>query len=130
MQNRCYTKPVSANKFKLQGQMNGMKINQRQLEKAMKKMGMQATQIEAEEVVIKTPEKDIIVSNPNVTLMNAMGQQSFQVVGDVEEKSKEKFISDDVKMVMEKAGVGEDEARSALEAEGDIASAILKLKKI
>jgi len=105
-----------------------MKINPKQLEKAMKKMGMQATQIDAEEVIIRTPEKDIIITNPNVTLMNAMGQQSYQIIGDVEEKAKEKFIDEDVKMVMEKAGAGEAEAKKALEEEGDIASAILKLK--
>jgi nascent polypeptide-associated complex subunit alpha len=106
-----------------------MRINPKQLEKAMKRMGMQATQIDAEEVVIKTPDKDIVISNPSVTLMNAMGQQSFQIIGDVEERGKEKFIDEDVKMVMEKTGVDEAAAKKALEEEGDIASAILKLKR-
>ena len=105
-----------------------MKINQRQLEKAMKRMGMQATQIDAEEVVIKTPDKDIVISNPSVTLMNAMGQQSFQIIGDVEERGKEKFSDDDVKMIMDKTGASEAAARNALSEEGDLASAILKLK--
>jgi len=105
-----------------------MRINPRQIEKAMKRMGMEAAQIDAEEVIIKTAEKDIVISNPQVTRMNAMGQESFQIAGDVEERGKEKFIDDDVKMVMDKAGVGEAEARKALEEEGDIASAILKLK--
>lgn len=109
--------------------MIGMRINPRQLEKAMKKMGMQATQIEAEEVIIKTQEKDIIITNPSVTLMNAMGQQSFQIVGDIEEKEKGKFIDEDVTMVMEKTGAGEEAAKKALEEEGDIAAAIIKLKK-
>ncbi len=105
-----------------------MKINQRQLEKAMKKMGMQTTQIEAEEVVIKGPDKDIVITDPQVTLMNAMGQQSFQIVGNVEERSKEKFNEDDVKMVMEKTGASREDAKNALDKEGDLASAILKLK--
>jgi nascent polypeptide-associated complex subunit alpha len=95
----------------------------------MKRMGMQATQIDAEEVIIKTPEKDIVITNPQVTRMNAMGQDSFQIAGDIEERGKGKFSDDDVKMVMEKAGVGEAEARKALDEEGDIASAILKLVK-
>ena len=106
-----------------------MRINPRQLEKAMKRMGMQTTQIEAEEVIIKTPEKDIHISNPQVTLMNAMGQESYQIVGDAEERGKEKFSADDIKMVMEKAGASEEEAKNALQEEGDIASAILKLAK-
>ena len=57
-----------------------------------------------------------------------VGQESFQIAGDVEERGKEKFIDEDVKMVMEKAGVSEAEAKKALDEEGDIASAILKLK--
>lgn len=108
--------------------MIGMRINQRQLEKAMKKMGMKAVPIEAEEVIIRTAEKDIVIKNPGVTLMNAMGQESYQITGDAEEHAREKFIDDDVRMVMEKAGVGEDEARNALKEAGDIAGAILKLK--
>lgn len=106
-----------------------MRINPRQIEKAMKQMGMQSTQIDAEEVVIKTADKDIVISNPNVTLVNAMGQESYQIVGESEERPKEKFVSDDVKMVMEKADASEEDAKKALEEEGDIASAILKLKK-
>ena len=106
-----------------------MRINPRQIERAMKQMGMQSEQIDAEEVIIKTADKDIVISNPSVTLVNAMGQQTYQIMGDTEERSKEKFINDDVKMVMEKAGVGEEEAKKALEEEGDIAAAILKLKK-
>jgi nascent polypeptide-associated complex subunit alpha len=105
-----------------------MRINPRQLEKAMKKMGMQTTQIEAEEVVIKCPDKDIVINNPQVTLMNAMGQQSYQIVGETEERAKEKFSSGDVKMIVEKTGASEEDARKALEEEGDLASAILKLK--
>lgn len=106
-----------------------MRINPRQIERAMKQMGMQSTRIDAEEVVIKTADKDIVISNPNVTLVNAMGQESYQIVGDAEERPKDKFVSDDVKMVMEKAGASEEAAKNALEEEGDIAKAILKLKK-
>ncbi len=106
-----------------------MKINPKQIEKAMKRMGMQAVPIEAEEVVIKTAEKDIVISSPQVTSINMMGQQTYQIVGEAEERPHERFLDDDVRMVMEKAGVSEEEAKHALEEEGDIASAILKLKK-
>ena len=112
----------------MSSQLFVMKINPRQLEKAMKQMGMQTKQIDAEEVIIRTADKDIVINNPNVTLMNAMGQESYQIVGDAEERPKEKFIDDDVKMVMEKTGVSEKEARKALEDAGDIATAILNLK--
>ena len=99
-----------------------MNINPKQIEKAMKRMGMQAVPIEAEEVVIKTPDKDIVISNPQVTSINMMGQE-------VEEKPHAKFKDEDVQMIMEKAGVDEEAAKKALEEEGDIAAAILKLKK-
>ncbi len=105
-----------------------MRINPKQLERAMKQMGMQTKQIEAEEVIIRTSEKDIVISNPNVTLMNAMGQESYQIVGDAEERPRGRFVDEDVKMVMEKTGASEEEARKALEDAGDIATAILSLK--
>ncbi|MEM7825131.1 MAG: NAC domain-containing protein, partial [Candidatus Aenigmatarchaeota archaeon] len=43
-----------------------MKISQKQLDHLMKQMGMHMETIEAEEVVIKTREKDIIIKNPEV----------------------------------------------------------------
>ena len=43
-----------------------MKINPKQLEKMAKRMGIQSTQIDAEEVIIKTPNKDIVIRNPQV----------------------------------------------------------------
>lgn len=106
-----------------------MNINPKQIEKAMKRMGMQAVPIEAEEVIIKTPDKDIVISNPQVTSINMMGQQTYQIVGEAEEKPHGRFKDEDVQMVMEKAGVNEKEAKKALEEEGDIAAAILKLTK-
>lgn len=105
-----------------------MKINPKQMEKAMKRMGMQTTPIEAEEVVIKTADKDIVITNPQVTSISMMGQMTYQIIGDAEERAKEKITGDDVKLVMEKAGVDEETAKKALDEEGDIAAAILKLK--
>jgi nascent polypeptide-associated complex subunit alpha len=106
-----------------------MRIDQRQIERAMKRMGMQAVPIDAEEVVIKTREKEIIISSPQVTRVNVMGQDTFQIMGNVEEREKERFNESDVKMVMDKTGSSREESKKALMAEGDIASAILKLKK-
>lgn len=105
-----------------------MRINPRQMEKMMKKMGIQSVSIEAEEVIIKTPDKDIVIRNPQVSRVNAMGQDTFQISGDVEEREKEGFSSEDVETVMEQAGVSEDEAISALRETSDLAEAIMKLK--
>lgn len=106
-----------------------MKLNPRQIEKMMRRMGMQASQINAEEVIIKTPEKEIVISNPQVTKINMMGQETYQVAGEVSEREREKFTDDDVKMVAEQTKVSEEEARKVLKETGDLAGAILKLKK-
>jgi nascent polypeptide-associated complex subunit alpha len=104
-----------------------MKINPRDMERAMKKMGMQTETIDAEEVIIRTPEKEIVISSPQVTKVMVMGQTTFQIMGQESERGKGRFSADDVKLVMQKTGKGEAAAKKALEEEGDIASAILKL---
>ena len=105
-------------------------MNPKMLKQAMKKMGMKQEEIDATEVIIKTPSKDLVIRNPQVVKINAMGQESLQVTGDIEEVSTEKFSEDDVKTVASQASVSEDEARAALEAaDGDLAEAILSLQK-
>lgn len=107
-----------------------MKINPKQLEKMAKRMGIETHSIEASEVIIRTPDKDIIISSPHVARVNMMGQDTWQISGDVGEMPNEKFTEDDVKMVAEQSGASEGDARSALEETGgDIVQAILKLKK-
>jgi len=106
-----------------------MRLNPKQIEKAMKRMGVQTQEIEAEEVIIRTKDKEIVISNPQVAKVNMMGQDTFQISGEVSEHPKEKFSSEDIKMVMEQTNATEDEARKALEETGDIAESILKLKK-
>jgi nascent polypeptide-associated complex subunit alpha len=109
-----------------------MKINPKQLEKMAKRMGIETKPVDATEVIIRTPDKDIVISNPQVSRVNMMGQDSFQISGDVSERlpNADNFTEDDVKMVASQSGSSEDEARSALEdTGGDIAEAILRLKK-
>ena len=106
-----------------------MKINPKQLEKMAKRMGIQSTQIDAEEVIIRTSDTNIVIRNPSVARVNMMGQDTFQVSGDVEEQEREEFSDDDVEMVSEKAGVSEEEARAALHRFGGIAEAIIGLSE-
>ncbi len=54
-----------------------MKINPKQLEKAMKQMGVKSEEIPADEVIIKSQDKEIVISNPQVQKVNMMGQESF-----------------------------------------------------
>jgi len=107
-------------------------MNPRQMKAAMKKLGIQQQEIDATEVIIRTADKEIVVLDPQVSKINMGGQETFQVVGNVEERELDtaaEINEDDVKTVMEQAGVSEDEARKAIEeAEGDLAAAIMALK--
>ncbi len=110
-------------------------MNPRAMEQAMKmmkKMGLDQQSIPASEVIIKSEGKDIVIANPTVAKISMPGQpDSFQISGDVEERPASVEISeDDVKTVSGQAGVSEEEARDAIsKADGDLAAAILNLKK-
>lgn len=102
-------------------------IDPRQMAGLMKKMGIKTETIEAEEVTIKG-SRTIVIRNPQVTVVDMQGQKTYQIMGDVEEKKEEN--KEDLELVMEQTGATEDAAREALDgSEGDIALAILKLKK-
>jgi len=101
--------------------------NPAQLEKLMKSLGMKAEDLSAEEVVIRGKGWTIRVKSPKVVKISMKGQVSFQVSGEVEEVVE--ATPEDVKLVMEKAGVDEGKAREALaKTGGDIAEAIVLLK--
>jgi len=102
-------------------------LNPKQIEQAMKRMGVKQVKIDAYEVVIKTRDKNYIVRDPDVTKVNMMGQESLQITGNIEEESN--VTEDDVNTVAEQAGVSKEKARETLERNnGDLASAILELK--
>ena len=108
-------------------------VNKRQMEQMMRKMGVQQTEIDAEQVIIKCSDKEIIIDNPQVSRVNMMGQKTFQVVGEEHERiidSTPDISKDDIKTVMEQAGVSEEKAQKALEdTGGDLAEAIMKLSE-
>jgi nascent polypeptide-associated complex subunit alpha len=108
-------------------------MNPRKMQQMMKRMGIQQSEIPATEVIIKTPEKELVITNPMVSKVNMMGQETFQIVGQVEEKaisSLPEINEEDIKTVMEQTGVTKEEAEKAInETNGNLAEAILKLKK-
>lgn len=108
-----------------------MRMNPKQLKKMAKKMGMKMDQITAEEVVIRTPDKEIVIENPQVSKVKMMGQETWQITGEETERVRgSETTKEDVKTVMDQTGASEEEARKALdEADGNLAAAILKLKK-
>jgi nascent polypeptide-associated complex subunit alpha len=110
-----------------------MKIDPRQLQKAMRQLGVEQQEIEAEQVIIRLPDKDLVIDNPSVAIVNMMGQESFQISGDVQEKQRDTSpaISDaDIEAVVAQTGASKEKAMKALEnADGDIAKAILALSE-
>lgn len=102
-------------------------IDPKKMQAVMKQMGINQTEISASKVIIEKDDGEkIIITNPSVTKIKMQGQESFQISGDVSE-SEEKFSDDDVKVVMEKTGCSEKEAKKVLEKTGDLAEAILEL---
>ncbi len=118
----------------------GGRVNPRQMRQAMKRMGIEQEELDGvEEVLIRTADKEYVIRNAAVTAITAQGQKVWQVIGEpivrdradkkATEPAKPSAIPDeDVKLVAEKAGVSEEEARKALEAcGGEPAEAIIQL---
>ena len=125
-------------------------MNPRKMEQMMKQMGIDVEEIDAEEVIIKqTDGTNLVFDDADVTRMDARGQQTYQVIGEPREveggesggdTTAESSEADetggaaeipdaDVEIVAERAGVGKDQARAALEdADGDLAAAIDSLE--
>ncbi|WP_296888576.1 nascent polypeptide-associated complex protein [uncultured Methanobrevibacter sp.] len=110
------------------------KKQMKQMERQMKKMGMKMEDIDGvTEVIIRFEDKELIIDNPSVSLMNVMGQETYQVEGNAREVELEYEVEipdEDVEMVANQANVSEDVARQALEeSKGDLAEAIMKLNQ-
>jgi nascent polypeptide-associated complex subunit alpha len=107
-------------------------MNPHQMKKMMKQMGISQEEISAEEVIIRGNGKEIVITNPQVVKIKMGGNDSFQITGQVSEREggsePVKFSDEDVEIVVAQTGCTAGEARQALEDEGDIAKAILKLK--
>jgi nascent polypeptide-associated complex subunit alpha len=107
-------------------------MNPRKMQQMMKQLGIQQVEIPATEVIIKTKDKNIIITNPSVAKVNMMGQENFQISGEVHEEevsSVPDISEDDIRTVMEQTGANRLAAKKAIEdAQGDLAEAILNLK--
>ena len=104
-------------------------MNPRAMKQAMKKLGREKEEIAASEVIIKTAGKEMVFLNPQVSKVTMMGQETWQIIGTPQERNLGHDI-EDVQTVMQQANVGELQAAEALkETNGDIAEAIIKLKK-
>lgn len=112
----------------------GGRVDPRQMNQMMKRLGIDIHEIpDVQEVIIRTAREEYRFEAPEVTVMTAQGQKTYQVVGKpaVQAREAELVISEaDIQMVVEQSGKSAEEARAALEAtKGDIAEAIVKLQE-
>ncbi len=126
-------------------------LNPRKMKQMMEQMGIDVEELDASEVVIKTDEGELVFDDPDVTLMDARGQETYQIVGDAVERAPSAVEGDtadadgeddtgsaggaseipdaDVEIVAMRASVDEATAREALEAvDGDLAAAVDRLE--
>ena len=127
-------------------------LNPRKMKQMMNQMGIDLDDIDAEEVIIRTPDEELVFHDADVQRMDAQGQQTYQIVGEPDVRPRgesgatevesddaggEDDASDDadaipdsdVEIVAGRTGVSNDEAREALEAtNGDLAAAVERLE--
>ncbi len=107
----------------------------------MQRMGMNMdTVADVQQVILRTPSKDIVIDEPEVAILQVQGQKMYQVVGgQVSEQApsqrgtataaKPVFSEEDVQLVADQTGKSLEKAKDALkECGGDLAKAILLLQ--
>jgi nascent polypeptide-associated complex subunit alpha len=110
-------------------------MNSRQLNQMMKRFGINVKNIDnVEKVIIQTDTKEYVFDTAEVTVMEAQGQKTFQIIGEPIVKTRggnsETTLKEDIKLIIEQTGKSEAEVRKALkETNGDLAEAILKLSQ-
>jgi nascent polypeptide-associated complex subunit alpha len=113
------------------------------MERQMRRMGVDVKPMEnVTEVLIRFPDKELVLPGPQVVKMHAQGDDIYQIIGQAEERGLtvsteaneeaavtiEVFTDEDVQLVANQANVSEEEAREALRsAEGNLAKAIISL---
>ena len=118
------------------------KINPREANRMMQRMGMQVQQLDkVTKVIMVTPTKRIVIDNPEVATVTVQGQTVYQVGGGTMREEgvgggtmREEGVGggsdEDVKLVASQAGVSAEEAANALrQSNGDLAQAIILLKQ-
>jgi nascent polypeptide-associated complex subunit alpha len=108
------------------------KVNPREANRMMQRMGMQVQQLDGvTKVIMESPTKRIIIENPEVATVTVQGQTIYQVGGGtVREEAIGGGSDEDVKLVASQAGVSAEQAANALrQSNGDLAQAIILLKQ-
>ena len=119
-------------------------LDPRKMQQMMEQMGIDVTEIDAEEIVIRTSEEELVFEEADVQRMDAQGKATYQIVGEPETRPRGAGSTDeesepidvdagagdgaggeagdgtaeipdtDVEIVAGRTGAGEEEAREAL----------------
>ena len=93
--------------------------------KMMKQMGIDMDELDADSVEIHIGDKKLVFDSPQISKINAKGQEMFQLQGDYREV--EEVNEEDVELVMEKTDCTREEAIEALDG-NDVAGAVMSLQ--
>lgn len=125
--------------------MMGNPRDPRQIQRMMRQLGMTTETVDGvEEVIIRTADKEHVLSRPEVTILTVQGVRTYQVVGAVKVRPRSAVSTpegpsapaappsgppeEDIQLVMDQAHVTRDEAKEALfVSHGAPAEAILNL---
>lgn len=127
-------------------------MNPRKLNQMMEQMGIDIEELDAEEIVIRTGDQELVFDQPDVQRMDAQGQATYTITGEPEtreagggeeatplgagddaandaESGDDGIPEADVGIVAQRTGASEDDAREALEeTDGDLAAAVSRLE--
>lgn len=109
--------------------------NSRDVKRMMAQMGIKSTEMtDVKTVIMKGSTKDYVISDAQVTMIEAQGTKTFQIMGTMKETQKSPseapspYSEEDIKLVMEQASVSREKALNALKnASGEPARAIMEL---
>ena len=100
----------------------------------MDQLGMAMDEIDAIEVIIRTADEELYFESPQVSVIEAQGQSTYQVIGspvsrEATEEDAHAYTDEDVAIVADRAEVSEEDAIEALDDnDGDLAAAIASLQ--
>ena len=122
-------------------------LNPRKMQQMMKQMGIDIEEIDAEEIIIRTGDEELVFDDAEVQRMDAQGQATYTITGEPESRSADdeaiplgegdddaedgadRIPDSDVEIVAQRTGASPETAREALDAEdGDLAAAVSRLE--
>jgi nascent polypeptide-associated complex subunit alpha len=120
-------------------------MNPREQKRMMQRMGMNMDSVpDVKQVIIRTTDKDIVIDEPEVAILQVQGQKMYQVIGgQVSEQAPSQrstqakasapaqptVSEEDIRLVADQTGKSLEKAKEALEeCSGDLAKAILLLQ--